>query len=149
MSTGRICPCSTDKDKWEKIVQQSVWHNPGMYSEESLLYTERKVGAALNVLYSWRRMYFVFYCCDCLVAALGLPGWMGLDKSAAIAIVLGCILLTTALATAYKLYHCRRNRDLRNDEMRTANTGQYHGRCIHYPKVHISNVFSPQLGHPT
>ena len=60
-------------------------------------------------------------------AALGLPGWMGLDKSAAIAIVIGCILLTTALATAYKLYHCRRNRDLRNDEMRTANTGQYHG----------------------
>jgi len=59
-------------------------------------------------------------------ASLGLPGWMGLDKSAAIAIVLGCILLTTALATAYKLYHCRRNRDLRNDEMRTANTGQYH-----------------------
>ena len=132
MSTGRICPCSTDKDKWEKIVQQSVWHNPGMYSEESLLYTERKVGAALNVLYSWRRMYFVFYCCDCLVAALGLPGWMGLDKSAAIAIVLGCILLTTALATAYKLYHCRRNRDLRNDEMRTANTGQYHGKFFYY-----------------
>ena len=78
------------------------------------------------------------YCEICMVvfmystfAALGLPGWMGLDKSAAIAIVLGCILLTTALATAYKLYHCRRNRDLRNDEMRTANTGQYHGRCIH------------------
>ena len=65
-----------------------------------------------------------------LVAALGLPGWMGLDKSAAIAIVLGCILLTTALATAYKLYHCRRNRDLRNDEMRTANTGQYHGKYL-------------------
>ena len=73
-------------------------------------------------------------------AALGLPGWMGLDKSAAIAIVLGCILLTTALATAYKLYHCRRNRDLRNDEMRTANTGQYHGRCIHYVLYPGSNV---------
>lgn len=84
-------------------------------------------------------------------AALGLPGWMGLDKSAAIAIVLGCILLTTALATAYKLYHCRRNRDLRNDEMRTANTGQYHGRCIHYVLYpESSNVFSTmQLGHPT
>ena len=93
------------------------------------------------------------YCCNMYStsAALGLPGWMGLDKSAAIAIVLGCILLTTALATAYKLYHCRRNRDLRNDEMRTANTGQYHGRCIHYVLYpESSNVFSTmQLGHPT
>ena len=52
---------------------------------------------------------------------------MGLDRSAAVAIVLALILLTAALTTAYKLYHCRRNRELRNDEMRTANTGQYHG----------------------
>jgi len=44
MSTGRICPCSTDKDKWEKIVQQSVWHVPGMYLE-----ILNEVGAALNV----------------------------------------------------------------------------------------------------
>lgn len=58
--------------------------------------------------------------------SLGLPGWMGLDRSAAVAIVLALILLTAALTTAYKLYHCRRNRELRNDEMRTANTGQYH-----------------------
>ena len=66
-------------------------------------------------------------------SALGLPGWIGLDKSAAIAIVLALILLTTALGTAYKLYHCKRNRDLRDDEMRTVNTGQYHGEFhIHY-----------------
>ena len=60
-------------------------------------------------------------------AALGLPGWIGLDRSAATAIVLGLILLSTALTTAYKLYYCRRNRDLRVDETRTANTGEYHG----------------------
>ena len=50
---------------------------------------------------------------------------MGLDRSASAAIVIALVLLTTALVTAYKLYYCRRNRDLRNDEMRTANTGQY------------------------
>jgi len=59
--------------------------------------------------------------------ALGIPGWMGLDKSATIAIVLALILLTAALGVAYKLFFCKRNRDLRNDELRTANTGQYHG----------------------
>ena len=70
MSTGRICPCSTDKDKWEKIVQQSVWHNPGMYSEESLLYTERKVGAALNVLYSWTE--------ECILYSIVVIVWLQL-----------------------------------------------------------------------
>jgi len=58
--------------------------------------------------------------------SLGLPGWIGLDRSAATAIVLGLILLSTALTTAYKLYYCRRNRDLRVDETRTVNTGEYH-----------------------
>ena len=53
---------------------------------------------------------------------------MGLDKSATIAIVMALILLTAALGAAYKLYFCRRNRDLRTDELRTANTGQYHGK---------------------
>jgi len=59
-------------------------------------------------------------------SSLGIPGWMGLDKSATIAIVMALILLTAALGAAYKLYFCRRNRDLRTDELRTANTGQYH-----------------------
>jgi len=58
--------------------------------------------------------------------SLGLPGWIGLDRSAATAIVLGLILLSTALTTAYKLYYCKRSRDLRVDETRTANTGEYH-----------------------
>ena len=66
-------------------------------------------------------IYFYF-------TALGIPGWMGLDKSATIAIVMALILLTAALGAAYKLYFCRRNRDLRTDELRTANTGQYHGK---------------------
>ena len=55
---------------------------------------------------------------------------MGLDKSATIAIVLALILLTAALGVAYKLFFCKRNRDLRSDELRTANTGQYHGNTI-------------------
>ena len=55
---------------------------------------------------------------------------MGLDKSATIAIVLGLILLTAALSVAYKLFFCKRNRDLRSDELRTANTGQYHGNTM-------------------
>lgn len=80
--------------------------------------------------YYWLKLGF----CDnyahdtTIFAALGLPGWMGLDRSAAVAIVLALVLLTSALGTAYKLYHCRRNRDLRNDEMRTVHTGQYHGK---------------------
>ena len=67
------------------------------------------------------------YSNNIFIAALGLPGWMGLDRSATVAIVLALVLLTAALGTAYKLYYCRRNRELRNDELRTANTGQYHG----------------------
>jgi hypothetical protein len=72
-------------------------------------------------------------------AALGFPGWLGLDRSAAIAIVMAIVLITAALGTAYKLYHCRRNRELRNDEARTANTGQYHGNISYFTPIKMFN----------
>ncbi len=65
-----------------------------------------------------------------LLPALGLPGWLGLDKSAAIAIAVGILILSVASCTAYKLYYCKTNRELRTDEIRTATTGQYHGKII-------------------
>ena len=41
-----------------------------MYSEESLLYTERKVGAALNVLYSWTE--------ECILYSIVVIVWLQL-----------------------------------------------------------------------
>ena len=91
-----------------------IWRNPILFiatsSSGNVIQLKNKITAT------------IFF-----IAALGLPGWMGLDRSATVAIVLALVLLTAALGTAYKLYYCRRNRELRNDELRTANTGQYHG----------------------
>ena len=124
MSTGRICPCQKI-DNSQKIANESLWRNPGKsQGGEMLLISVFIEFYFFKIVYTFLiTIYFYF-------SALGIPGWMGLDKSATIAIVMALILLTAALSTAYKLYFCRRNRDLRNDQQRTENTGQYHGNTI-------------------
>ena len=134
MSTGRICPCQKI-DNSQKIANESLWRNPGESQGGEMLlisaFIEKKNFFFLfKIVYIIFEQYFnyIFFVTLCFCfSALGIPGWMGLDKSATIAIVLALILLTAALGVAYKLFFCKRNRDLRNDELRTANTGQYHG----------------------
>ena len=70
---------------------------------------------------------------------------MGIDESGAIGIAIGILVLAAALATAYKLYHCKRNRELREDEVRTATTGQYHGEhCFENESLDLRTRFLPR-----